>query len=864
MSDPTDFQKLLIALGRKGEVIRICRAKDGHPFSAMPVEYARIPEHLEALNGAGFNVWFELNPSAYTLPAGRSNASDITGLSALYADLDFKPAPQGLGSPDACLEVISDLSSALGTQPAVIVSSGGGMQPYWPIADAQISSEDSRKEIAAVLRRWGLLVKQFAQANHGDADNVFDLPRILRVPGSVNHKNDMPKPTSAQFSEVSPVTLAEVVAVLDDYEIPVVDVEVSHSILSPISTWDWADKDCPFVYTVQREIVDSVPTSRHHWALKWAALLYGMIRSGCVTEAGFYGLREALIDRFKYLLAAEGQQRAFNSREMESILKTGQLKAESWTQMKLGLEMRQHVHDNSEMFTLPPLTEYAAPPPEVIETPTTQVPVVETVMSNVSSIFSKQRFSPTMTVQGALALDTDFASQQRLLNASHTELGNAERFGAWSQGRFIHVVGMGWQQWDGERWVADSGNGVQEAMKDLLMQGLLTGRDDADRAWMKASMSRNRIKNSIELAMSLPSIAVPASALDSNAYELNTPSGILDLRAGEIRKPNPLKDFHTKLTHVGAEEMEIPQFLEFLRWAMQEDPKQASAAGSRTRYLQRLFGLALIGKLLHHVFPIFLGGGANGKSALLSIWDQTLGDYSLILPPKFFVQKNGNEHPTALAQLRGARLATASEVPPGARFDEDLVKIVTGEQSIRARFLNQNFFTYENTCTFFLAANHAPSVVAGGGGMWRRVRKIDFRNHVPINRQDPTMADRIVAQEGPGILWWGMQGARDVLMNGLRDPESVIQATREYQLEEDMITSFLDSQLRAEEGMQLRRDVAYEVYVRWVLKQGMQPLSFVKFCREVVMLAPKANLGSKDFFTHTSLNVMSFEYAEED
>ena len=55
----------------------------------------------------------------------------------------------------------------------------------------------------------------------------------------------------------------------------------------------------------------------------------------------------------------------------------------------------------------------------------------------------------------------------------------------------------------------------------------------------------NRIKNSIELALSLPSIAVPASALDSNAYEWHTPSGILDLRAGEIRKPNPLKDFHT-------------------------------------------------------------------------------------------------------------------------------------------------------------------------------------------------------------------------------------------------------------------------------------------------------------------------------
>jgi hypothetical protein len=45
--------------------------------------------------------------------------------------------------------------------------------------------------------------------------------------------------------------------------------------------------------------------------------------------------------------------------------------------------------------------------------------------------------------------------------------------------------------------------------------------------------------------------------------------------------------------------------------------------------------------------------------------------------------------------LRGARLVTAQELAPGKAWDEPKLKSLTGGDPITARFMRQDFFTYE-------------------------------------------------------------------------------------------------------------------------------------------------------------------------
>ena len=852
MPNNEDFPRLLTLLGRDKDVIRLARG-DTQIFTSTPIPAENIPPALDALfaSDGKWNLWYEVNQTSYTPTGGRSSAQHITRLSALWADLDYKPKPGGLGSYPEAMEVVADLSNALGIQPSAIVHSGHGIQPYWPVEDGDLTDEN-RDAVATLLKRWGSLVKQFALNNHGSADSVFDLPRIMRVPGSVNWKDpEHPVETSVDFFDSSSIDLAWLAEVLDDYAIPMVDVETSGDIVEPMDGWEWSQLDCQFAQRARLEIVSSTPHARHQWALKWAGVLFGMIRHGCVTERGFYELRDALMDRFTLLLAAEGSPRPFNAREFDGILKQGQRWAETWSKGKLSEELRHHVHADT-------FVELLAQAP-VQEAPRAQTVVDSQPVATVSSIFTKAVFAPAQasSIEGnlALALDSEVRSQHRLSIASLTDIGNAERLSMHLRGRFIWVPSLGWHEWSGERYLFDSEGSIVEAAKDMFINLRQNAPDDAHMKWAHRSLMKGSLDAAIKLCQTVSYLVVSPMHLDAKPYELNTPEGIVDLYTGKLRTSDPTVDFHTLSTAQVPQEMPIPKFLEFLSWAMSEPLFEGQpVVGGRVRYLQHLFGLAAIGQLRHHVFPILLGVGSNGKTTLLDIIAGALGSYAAAMPPNFLIEKKSEAHPTEIAQLRGIRMATSSEVPPGSRFDEALVKTLTGETRLRARFMGKDFFEFNNTCTLFLAANHLPQVTRGGVSFWRRARKIDFREQVMEANVNESLVVELLREEGPGILQWVIDGAAYVLKNKLVDPAEVVLSTEAYQLEEDTIARFIQENLTPVDGGTIVRSHVYHVYQNWMREQGLFPLSAVKFAREMVTTKPQMNLVNNTVYSNVNMN----------
>lgn len=829
MSDYSGFYELLKLLGREGEAIRIARGKAGE-FANAPVDYDKIPQALELLEASQYNAWFEINPSDFNRPTGRSNAEDISRLTALYADLDYKAKPNGMSSLPEAMEVVEALSSIIGYQPSAIVYTGGGIHPYWPVLDGEIT-EDTRADMIKRLKRWGALVKLTAASHGGDADSVYDLPRILRIPGSLNWKEAEPRSTSIDiFGGIGKIDIAWIDEILDEYQITVDMIDDSHGITSPMAGWEWADSNCFFYDTAKREIETSLPTSRHHWALKWSAMLHGMVRSGCVTEAGFYYLRdEVFIARFEELLKIQGTPRPSGPQEIREVLKFGALKAQGWSKQKLAEELRGHLHQDT-------LDALVGSPGDASSA------------SNVSSIFTGQSLPTSLAsgpISGQLALDLEVRSQQRLANAAFTDTGNAEQLALAFRNSVIWVPNLGWHVWEDNRWAPDIAGEVVEAAKDTFMQMLQLAPDDAARKWAHGSLSNSKLRAALELVKSIPSIVVEPMTLDAKPYELNTPDGIVDLVEATLRPPNPAVDRHTLRTAQSPKRMPTPKFDAFLRWAIVDD--------ERIAYIQRLFGLASIGKLIHHVFPIFLGTGSNGKTTLFDIIAGVLGQYATVMPARFLAESHGDKHPTEVMQLRGVRLAINSEVPPTARFNEDLLKALTGETRLKARFMGKDFVEFENTATQMMSANHLMAVAVGGAGFWRRVRKIDFENHVLQIEENPHLVRDILSEEGPGVLQWVIDGAHDVLAYGLNDPEKVLASTREYQLEEDVMARFIDEFIVDMPTRETNRDMVHDRYSAWVTRQGFRPMNSVKFSRELIGAKPAAGLGSKMVFTNIDL-----------
>jgi hypothetical protein len=177
------------------------------------------------------NVWFGVNPVGRQVRYGRGTEADIARVRTLFADFDIKPGQFRI--MQQCYEATLNLEGELGIAPVAAIESGHGLQPLWrlgsPPGDSNVVDRDrSRDEWKSIYQRWGNLVQfaaragiwspwatmSFAMADPDKTenpeaahalcdvtiDNVFDLSRVLRCPGSVNWKDpDSPVPVCTRL-----------------------------------------------------------------------------------------------------------------------------------------------------------------------------------------------------------------------------------------------------------------------------------------------------------------------------------------------------------------------------------------------------------------------------------------------------------------------------------------------------------------------------------------------------------------------------------------------------------------------------------------------------------------------------------------
>lgn len=429
--------------------------------------------------------------------------------------------------------------------------------------------------------------------------------------------------------------------------------------------------------------------------------------------------------------------------------------------------------------------------------------------------------------EGTLALATVHQLPVTHLT-SLTDDGNAELLVLRHGDAHRYAAGYGkWLQWTEGRWQAqyDAAPITQHARETI--HSIDDQGKEALRNHKQRSLSRRSIEAAVALAKNDPSIRVNIDELDAHPYELNTPSGIINLRDGTLG-PHDRWKFHTKLTAAhykpGAA---APGWDTFLRTTFNGDEEMIA-------YIRRLAGYAAIGEVTQHILPFLFGPGGNGKSVFLEVLMAVLGDYATSAPANFLMA--GREHhETEIARLTGCRLVVCSEINQGARFDEAKVKLLTGGDRLTAHFMHKDHFTFTPTHTLFLMGNHQPSVGAGGEAFWRRLRLVPFTHTISDTERIDGLARNLIRHESSGILNWIVQGAIDATANGLREPGSVLAATHTYAEEEDALARFLADKCTLGPGSAFRVDTAImrSAYETWCREQGEPALTPQQFGREI-------------------------------
>lgn len=323
---------------------------------------------------------------------------------------------------------------------------------------------------------------------------------------------------------------------------------------------------------------------------------------------------------------------------------------------------------------------------------------------------------------------------------------------------------------------AEIGRQLHEIACDLI----------ATDASAKAATQARRIEstatllNVMKLMESDARIAVEASALDADPWLLNTPSGVVDLRTGLLRPHDPAL-LLTKMTQVSVDrDSDCRRWKAFLHEATGGNPDLEA-------YLQRLAGYCLTGATDEHAVVFVYGPGGNGKSVCLNTLTHVLGDYATIAPMSTFVAARHERHPTEVAMLHGARLVTASETSEG-RWNEERLKSLSGGDPVTARFMRQDFFTFQPQFKLLLVGNRKPSLDTVDEAMRRRLQLVPFT--VKPKNPDPYLTEKLQL-EGPAILAWMVDGALAWQKQRLSPPELVLTATNEYFEDQDVIGRWL-------------------------------------------------------------------------
>lgn len=403
-----------------------------------------------------------------------------------------------------------------------------------------------------------------------------------------------------------------------------------------------------------------------------------------------------------------------------------------------------------------------------------------------------------------------------------TDLGNAQRL-AHMHGEDIRYV-YEWNRWlvfTGKRWEVDRCGHVERKAKTTVRsidaEASMTEDEDrrkALRRFANTSEAKNRIRAMMELARSEPEVPVTAEELDADLWLLNCANGTLDLRTGRLRD-HRREDLLTKHAPVEYDpNAEAPAWEAFLERVL----PSAELRG----FVQRAVGYSLTGDTRERVLFILHGMGRNGKSTILEAIREALGaedGYALKTPAETLMAKPAGGIPNDVARLKGARFVSASETEKDRRLAESLVKEMTGNDTMSARFMRAEWFEFRPTHKVWLATNHKPEIKGNDPGIWDRIRLVPFNVRIPDDEIDRELPEKLKA-ELPGILAWAVRGCLDWQREGLGEPEEVRVATDAYRDEMDTLAAFIGDRCVVHPNAEVASSALYEAYQNWCEESG--------------------------------------------
>lgn len=313
-----------------------------------------------------------------------------------------------------------------------------------------------------------------------------------------------------------------------------------------------------------------------------------------------------------------------------------------------------------------------------------------------------------------------------------------------------------------------------------------------------------------------PMLEINVSDLDRDGFLLNTPGGTYYLPDGLAgRRDHSPEDYITKITATAPGDKGKELWLDALDTIFCGNAELIS-------YVQKIVGMAAVGKVYVESLIIAYGEGRNGKSTFWNAIARVLGTYSGNMSADTLTVGCKRNVKPELAEAKGKRLIIAAELEEGMRLNTSVVKQMCSTDEIFAEKKYKDPFSFTPSHTLVLYTNHLPRVGANDPGTWRRLIVIPFHAKIEGKTDVKNYADFLVSETAPSIMAWIIEGAQKAIQENfhIACPACVEEAIKAYREDNDWLGHFLSECCVLGDDLMEKSGEFYDAYRAYCSRTG--------------------------------------------
>jgi putative DNA primase/helicase len=710
-------------------------------------------------------------------------------------------------------------------EPTLWVHSGGGIYPWWLLDEAMdisMASREPAQKLANDIQQ--VLKRSAARLGWHYGGEVGELARVLRIPGTVNRKEGLARPCEvlepASYEFYSFIDLRRAVrealeAFPEDKPVPV------REPARPITTG--SDLKPGEEYELRNDWADVLQGHFDYVCHRGQARMW--LRVGSTSGARWSATSGRASDRDRlYLFTSEvpglEANQPYTKFAVYAFLNhNGDFKSATKALAALGYGQRR-------LSSTP-----------MVAQPQSQVPTQRTEPAVSTEV--------VVPIQGDLVASAPIDPTSTVYARAMSHLGVADKArGAEGQNFRYNTEQKSWYVFEGEAWERDFTFAIDRAVDAVACEIVERGHElrqvdtKAGQKMMDFGVScRNdaNAKSIIARLATLPGMSVRDSTFDAHPHLVTVANGVLNLETGELGPFDRDLMLTRRVPAAFDPSATAPRFKQFI--------SQLIPDRELRDYVQRAMGYTLAGKVDHRAIFLLYGPPKTGKSQFLKLMGMIFGSFggtaaSDTLRVTQSTQSNN------LHGLKGKRFVSTSETSVDTKLDEELIKRLTGGDSIVSRDLYEKNQEWQPECTIFMATNALPKLSVDDSAIWTRVKPIPFFTQFSTNgahKEIHNIAKVLFDAEASGILNWLLEGLVAFEAQGLGEPDAVTTSVAEHRRESNTVATFiadaLDEVLLIEAPNEsISSSLLYAIYQNWSSRQGMRPVGMRRFTERMRLL----------------------------